>query len=106
MAWLATDLAEGALAVCGRHAERMAVPNGWRLDDRRARDSVAGAATSGIVDDDDDGSARWEPHFDHADDLGGLLAARSPLLARAFGGGPGPQPRRRRRPPRAGAAPT
>lgn len=104
MAWLATDLAEGALAVCGPHAERMAVPNGWRLDDRRAAPSIGVAASStSIVD--DDGSARWEPHFDHADDLDGLLAARSPLLARAFGGGPGPQPRRRRRPPRTGAAP-
>jgi len=28
----------------------------------------------------------WSPSFDDADDLGGLLAARSPLLARAFNG--------------------
>lgn len=28
----------------------------------------------------------WTPAFDDADDLGGLLAARSPLLARAFHG--------------------
>lgn len=28
----------------------------------------------------------WTPNFDHADDLGGLLSARSPLLARAFRG--------------------
>jgi hypothetical protein len=28
----------------------------------------------------------WKPMFDHSDDLGGLLEARSPLLARAFGG--------------------
>jgi len=28
----------------------------------------------------------WSPNFDDADDLGGLLAARSPLLARAFNG--------------------
>lgn len=27
----------------------------------------------------------WTPVFDHADDLGGILNARSPLLARAFG---------------------
>ena len=27
----------------------------------------------------------WRPVFDQADDLGGLLATRSPLLARAFG---------------------
>ncbi|WP_395155402.1 hypothetical protein [Ilumatobacter sp.] len=28
----------------------------------------------------------WTPNFDTADDLGGLLSARSPLLARAFRG--------------------
>jgi hypothetical protein len=28
----------------------------------------------------------WRPRFDQADDLGGVLSARSPLLARAFGG--------------------
>ena len=28
----------------------------------------------------------WMPTFDEADDLGGVLAARSPLLARAFRG--------------------
>jgi len=28
----------------------------------------------------------WSPAFDDADDLGGLLSARSPLLARAFRG--------------------
>jgi hypothetical protein len=28
----------------------------------------------------------WSPSFDEGDDLGGLLAARSPLLARAFRG--------------------
>lgn len=28
----------------------------------------------------------WRPQFDQSDDLGGVLAARSPLLARAFGG--------------------
>ena len=30
----------------------------------------------------------WKPMFDHSDDLGGLLEARGPLLARAFGGKP------------------
>jgi hypothetical protein len=29
--------------------------------------------------------APWRPVFDHADDLGGVLQARSPLLSRAFG---------------------
>jgi hypothetical protein len=38
----------------------------------------------GAVDDDDAGAAPWAPSFDEADDLGGLLTARSPLLSRAF----------------------
>lgn len=36
----------------------------------------------------------WKPAFDQTDDLNGLLEARSPLLARAFGG------QERRRPTR------
>jgi hypothetical protein len=36
----------------------------------------------GIAEFDD---AAWKPVFDQNDDLGGLLTARSPLLARAFG---------------------
>ncbi len=45
--------------------------------------------SSGTIDDDGTPSASsepWSPSFDDADDLGGLLAARSPLLARAFRG--------------------
>ncbi len=34
----------------------------------------------------------WSPSFDDADDLDGLLAARSPLLARAFRGDDRPRP--------------
>ena len=34
----------------------------------------------------------WTPSFDESDDLNGLLAARSPLLARAFRGGDRPKP--------------
>jgi len=34
----------------------------------------------------------WTPSFDETDDLNGLLAARSPLLARAFRGGDRPKP--------------
>ncbi len=34
----------------------------------------------------------WTPTFDNADDLDGLLAARSPLLARAFRGADRPRP--------------
>ncbi len=30
-------------------------------------------------------AAPWKPVFDQADDLDGLLTARSPLLSRAFG---------------------
>ncbi|MEY4606879.1 MAG: hypothetical protein RLY45_1639 [Actinomycetota bacterium] len=41
--------------------------------------------------------APWRPVFDHADDLGGVLQARSPLLSRAFG--------RRGRPPVTSADP-
>ncbi len=36
----------------------------------------------------------WTPSFDEDDDLDGLLKARSPLLARAFGGADRPRPRR------------
>jgi len=31
-----------------------------------------------------DAPTAWTPDFDETDDLGGLLAATSPLLARAF----------------------
>ena len=42
---------------------------------------------AGIEPDDADHAAvPWRPRFDQTDDLGGLLAARTPLLARAFGG--------------------
>jgi hypothetical protein len=34
----------------------------------------------------------WKPTFDQTDDLDGLLEARSPLLARAFGGQERPRP--------------
>ena len=34
--------------------------------------------------------AAWQPVFDQSDDLGGLLHAATPLLARAFGGAPRP----------------
>jgi hypothetical protein len=42
------------------------------------------SAPGGAVDDDDVGAAPWAPSFDEADDLDGLLTARSPLLSRAF----------------------
>ena len=37
------------------------------------------------VDSDETRALPWTPVFDRADDLGGVLAARSPLLSRAFG---------------------
>lgn len=55
--------------------------------------TAGGAATPGGAAADDGGSNGsghlpdpWTPSFDDADDLDGLLAARSPLLARAFRG--------------------
>ncbi len=44
-----------------------------------------GASTSGDAASPANGEA-WSPSFDDADDLDGLLAAQSPLLARAFRG--------------------
>ncbi len=37
------------------------------------------------LDPDETKAIAWSPHFDQTDDLGGLLRAESPLLARAFG---------------------
>jgi len=48
-------------------------------------DPEAAAAVS-APSDDADPSEPWTPSFDNDDDLDGLLAARSPLLARAFRG--------------------
>jgi len=45
----------------------------------------AGERTDGAAQADDSGES-WSPSFDDADDLGGLLSAQSPLLARAFRG--------------------
>ena len=46
------------------------------------------AELSGAEPDDPDATVAmpWMPEFDESDDLGGLLAGRSPLLARAFRG--------------------
>ncbi len=38
-----------------------------------------------VLDPDETKAIPWSPHFDQTDDLGGLLRAESPLLARAFG---------------------
>ena len=52
-------------------------------------DVIAAAETNGSDEvapgsDADDVQGPWTPSFDEADDLGGLLSARSPLLSRAF----------------------
>ncbi len=46
------------------------------------------AAVTGVVADDPDATKAipWVPEFDDDDDLGGVLAVDSPLLARAFRG--------------------
>jgi hypothetical protein len=112
LVWLApreTDsdrLRAGAL--CRRHAETLVVPRGWTLDDRsesaprlfpaappaptsargRSRrrprrestaDQLALPSTAADVT-----VTPWVARFDVDDDLGGVLAAESPLLARAF----------------------
>ena len=109
------SVAYRAGVLCRRHADAMVVPLGWMLDDRReavprlfksreapspvrarakrgrhhaARDETGQleltptdveAATENLADE------PWRPVFDQSDDLDGLLRARSPLLARAFG---------------------
>ena len=55
--------------------EQLALPVAEVTGEPRAEDDPA--ATVAIP---------WMPHFDDQDDLGGVLAARSPLLARAFRG--------------------
>lgn len=44
-------------------------------------DGLASSSGQGVDADDSD---PWSPAFDEADDLGGLLSARGPLLSRAF----------------------
>jgi len=92
LVWLAVRDPDGdpltAGALCSRHADAMVVPRGWTLDDRRrptttVTDPAAGAAAT---DPDATDAIPWVPEFDHSDDLGGVLAVESPLLARAFRG--------------------
>ncbi len=57
-------------------------------DAQRAEDTVEPPPT--VIADADEatssGALNWKPAFDDGDDLDGLLAARSPLLSRAFRG--------------------
>ncbi len=102
--------------LCRRHAEAMVVPKGWWLQDRRADAAlfdppetarpaatyrakrprrVASAPADPLPLDPDAPAAAtghgsppaWTPAFDAADDLDGLLDAKTPLLSRAFGRG-------------------
>ena len=47
---------------------------------------LAGESRVAAAETDVDDADRWTPSFDDADDLDGLLSARSPLLSRAFRG--------------------
>jgi hypothetical protein len=111
------DGADPGGVLCRRHADSMVVPRGWTLDDlrdpdlhlfrppeptdhvrsrqpRQRRHSEAPAEQLELVTE----SAPpvepepWTPMFDEADDLDGLLSARSPLLARAFRQADRPRP--------------
>ena len=86
-------------ALCRRHADALVVPRGWTLDDRRepaprlfrvtradgaaARPKVVEPPSAEV---DEPTTLPWTADFDVSDDLGGVLAADSPLLARAFRG--------------------
>ena len=85
--------------LCRRHADALVVPRGWTLDDRReptprlfrvtrsdrvtARPKVVEVAAATA---DEPTTLPWTADFDVSDDLDGVLAADSPLLARAFRG--------------------
>jgi hypothetical protein len=112
LVWLAARDPDGdplrAGSLCRRHADAMVVPLGWTLDDRRdgaprlfrpqpaeapaapkPRKKRAPSPAEAPADQlalDTDAATPWMPDFDQQDDLGGVLAARSPLLARAFRG--------------------
>ena len=56
-------------------------------------DEIAGSPDpDDITHPPDDDVLPWKPTFDQTDDLDGLLEARGPLLARAFGGQERPRP--------------
>jgi hypothetical protein len=55
------------------------------IDDIGGASAVADAAGGAIGDASGGAAAPWMPHFDHDDDLAGLLNPRGPLLSRAFG---------------------
>lgn len=118
LVWLEHDaLPEGSRsnALCRRHADALAVPKGWSIDDRResnprlfstpkSRSNVVkfapprntknkNHAARGLklfdgapeLDLAETKAIPWTAHFDHDDDLDGVLQARGRLLSRAFG---------------------
>jgi len=97
--------------LCRRHADAIVLPKGWWLQDRRSDSTLFTAPPSSsattyrpkrprprpatppplpleaepsAADASDPPAAAWTPAFDAADDLDGLLAAKTPLLSRAF----------------------
>ncbi len=81
----------------GRHngAEQLALTVDDGDGDTPADDGVhAEPPAAEVVSESDDApdDEAWTPTFDHDDELGGLLSARSPLLARAFRGDDRPRP--------------
>jgi len=123
LVWLEHDaIAEGSRsnALCRRHADALAVPRGWSIDDRRESNprlfstpkSKSPTSKSNVVkfapprsakhkshgarglklfdgtpelDLEETKAIPWTAHFDHDDDLDGVLQARGRLLSRAFG---------------------
>lgn len=118
LVWLEHDaVTEDSLsnALCRRHADALAVPKGWSIDDRREsspRLFSAPKSASNIVkfapsrshkrkyvgaherelfdvtpeiDPEETKAIPWTAQFDRNDDLGGVLQARGRLLSRAFG---------------------
>lgn len=118
LVWLEHDaIPEGSRsnALCRRHADALAVPRGWSIDDRResaprlfsapkSRSNVvkltprrshkhkyAGAHGLKMFDGapelelEETKAIPWTAHFDSDDDLDGVLQARGRLLSRAFG---------------------
>jgi hypothetical protein len=87
MVWLAKREPDAdplrAGALCRRHADRLVVPRGWTLDDRRESTPRLFAVAEPT---DERVTLPWTGEFDVSDDLGGVLAAESPLLSRAFRG--------------------
>jgi hypothetical protein len=98
--WLDALSDAGARAgdLCERHSRHLSPPQGWRLEDRRdvaptrapapapapAPDTAAPAPAVPTGVERVPVRPAWAPRFDPADDLDGLLDARSPLLGRAF----------------------